>query len=84
MTSLPDDEIPLEDIITEFNLTLGRIMVPSDPNFPFGEGVRLSIGPLHFLLPPEQARNVGQGMIDTANHANEILLPDRFYGESES
>lgn len=75
---LPDEQ--LVNIVTEFGIVLGRIMVPTDPNFPFGEGVRFTIKfddghEGHLLLPPELARKVGQGMIDSANHANEIYLP---------
>lgn len=81
---LPDDQLNLEDVISEFSVILGRIQVPSDPHFPFGEGVRFTIdtpqhGKAHLIFPPELARQIGQGMIDTANHANELVLPDNFF-----
>lgn len=75
------DDPLLVNITTEFNIVLGIMIVPSDPHFPFGEGVRFSIETTdgatgHLLFPPDMARKIGQGMIDTANHAHELIVPD--------
>lgn len=65
---------------TAFEPVMSRIQVPASPQYPDGEAVCLQLytligGPLVFVMPPASARDIGQGLIDTANRVEQIVLP---------